>query len=80
MILNLNTGERLVGEEYCEDTSVWFKLEEINRLQKNIWWMEDNINHMPLTHWIGEYLDKDRERLEELKDSLSKDKLADTTA
>ena len=29
MIINLNTGERLVGEEYCEDTSVYLEIERL---------------------------------------------------
>lgn len=71
MILNLNTGERLVGEEYCDDTSVWFTLEEINRLQKNIRWLDANIDNTPKDHWLWDQLSEDREKVKELKDSLS---------
>ena len=47
MILNLNTGEQLVGEDYCEDTSVWFNAIQMENNRVNALMQSSMDNHDP---------------------------------
>jgi len=31
MILNLSTGEQMIGEDHCPDTSIWFRIKSIEK-------------------------------------------------
>ena len=67
MILNLNTGERLVGEEYCEDTSVWFKRLHLYGLHDTKRTLIDILRGEDDDHWGHEELHRVNEEIQSLK-------------